>query len=68
MDKQYAEWLPAQINNCQCAYTLSTVMLPHVEDLIAIYRREANDPTNSHAVRRNLSAAVEEFQAILWSH
>lgn len=68
MDKQYAEWLRAQISNCQCAYTLSTVMLPHVEDLIAIYRREANDPTNSQAVRRYLSAAVDEFQAIIRSH
>lgn len=68
MDKQYAERLRAQINNCQCAYTLGTVMLPHVEDLIAIYRREANDPNNSQAVRRYLSAAVDEFQALLRSN
>ena len=68
MDKQYAQWLRSQISNCQCGFTLSSVMLPHVEDLIAIYRREANDPTNSHAVRRNLSAAVDEFQALLRSN
>lgn len=68
MDKQYAEWLKAQINNCQCAYTLGTVMIPHVEVLIDIYRREANNVENSPAVRHYLASAQAEFELIIRSH
>lgn len=68
MDTQYAQWLKAQITNCQCAFTLSSVMLPHVEDLIAIYRKEAANPDNTPAARRYLAAAQAEFEAIIRSH
>lgn len=68
MDKQYADWLKAQITNCQCSFTLSSVILPHVEDLIAIYRREANNLDNSPAVRHYLASAQAEFELIIRSH
>ena len=68
MDKQYAQWLRSQISNCQCGFTLSSVILPHVEGLIAIYRREANDTNNSQAQRRYISAVLGEFEAILRSN
>jgi hypothetical protein len=66
MCQSYAAWLRGEIDKCASPWVMNAVIIPHAEDVAAIYRRELGTIRNN-VVRVHLMNSLAEFEQMIES-
>ncbi len=64
MCQSYAAWLRGEINSCTNPWVMNAVIIPHAEDVAAIYRRQIAETVNP-GIRQYLVRCLNEFEQLI---
>lgn len=64
MTQPYAVWLREKMEACTDPFILATVMLPHAEDMAAMYRREMQQAATP-GLRLYFQRTLAGFEALI---